>query len=113
MEIHFKTRKLKATCESAKESDRAWGKQRAAVVRRRLVQLASADDLGVIETVPPALLHPLKGDRKGQWAVDAVPPFRLIFEIADDPVPLLDDGGVDKSRVTEIRILEVKDYHGR
>lgn len=113
MKLTFKSRKLEATCNSEKESTRAWGKQRAAAVRRRLAQLDAAPHLGMVETVPPARLHPLKGNRKGQWAVDVVHPFRLIFEICDDPLPLLDDGGVDKSRVTEIRILEVEDYHGR
>ena len=113
MKLHFKTRKLEKICNSKKESDRAWGERRAEVVRRRLFQLVSVENLGMIETIPPARLHPLKGDRQGQWAVDVVHPFRLVFEICDEPVPLLEDGGVDKSRVTEIRIVEVEDYHGR
>jgi proteic killer suppression protein len=37
--------------------------------------------------------------------------FRLIFEPADEPVPRKDDGGLDWTKVTVVRILEIKDYH--
>ena len=37
---------------------------------------------------------------------------RLVFEAANDPVPTRDDGGLDWGSVTEVRILEVGDYHG-
>jgi proteic killer suppression protein len=53
----------------------------------------------------------LTQDRKGQLAVDLVHPRRLVFEPANDPVPAKADGGVDWSKVTEIVILEVVDYH--
>lgn len=111
MELNYKNRKLKAACESEKDANRLWGAQCARIVRRRLAQLAAADSLAVIETIPPARLHPLSGVRAGQFAVDARQPYRLIFEPWHDDVPLSPDGSVDKARITRVRILGVEDYH--
>lgn len=113
MDVEFKSRRLKSACSSEKEGDRTWGAVRARVVRRRLAELVSAAHLGVIQKIPGPRLHPLHGNRSGEWAVDVVHPFRLVFEIAEEEIPRLDDGGVDLTRVTSIRILAVEDYHGR
>lgn len=76
------------------------------------MELRAADTLADIGTLPPARCHQLSGDRAGQFAVDVQHPFRLIFESAHDPVPRKEDGGIDLTRVTAVRILEVTDYHG-
>lgn len=72
----------------------------------------AAGNLHHVSLLPAARLHPLKGDRKGQFAVDAKHPYRLIFESNHDPIPVKEDGGVDLSKVTSVIILEVEDYHG-
>lgn len=113
MELHFKSRSLQKACESERGSIREWGPERAAVVRRRLVQLEAAEHLAVISNLPPPRLHPLSGARDGQFAVDVVHPFRLVFEPWHDEIPRLADGGIDRTKVTAIRILAVEDYHGR
>jgi len=113
MDIYFKSRKLEKACSVERDSIRTWGADRARVVRRRLAELAAADNLAVVSTVPPPRLHALGGDRNGQFAVDAIHPFRLIFEPWHEEVSRLADGRVDKAKITAIRILEVEDYHGR
>lgn len=60
----------------------------------------------------PGKCHQLHADRAGEFAVNLWGPYRLIFEPNHDPLPLFDDGGIDKSKVTNIRIKEVDDYHG-
>ncbi|HSB78426.1 MAG TPA: killer suppression protein [Candidatus Methylomirabilis sp.] len=89
-----------------------WGAENARKIRQRLAELNAAATLADIGRLPPARPHALKGNRKGQFAVDVRHPFRLLFEPADDPVPLRDDGGVDLARITRIRVLSVEDYHG-
>jgi len=115
MELRFKSRKVEKAASAERESVRLWGADRARVVRRRLAELTAAANLAVISTLPPARLHPLSGDRDGQLAVDALHPFRLVFEPYndDDEIPRRADGGVDKAQITAIRILAVEDYHGR
>lgn len=78
---------------------------------RRLAVLDAADCLADVPCEPPDRCHALIGQRKGQYAVDAQHPFRIIFRPADDPLPLDDDGSLDLQRVTSIEILDVKDYH--
>jgi toxin HigB-1 len=112
MEISFASRKLEKACNIEREGDRMWGTENARRVRQRFAELSAADTLAVVAKIPPARLHALKGNRKGQYAVDVKHPFRLIFELAHDPIPKKDDGGVDLQRITRIRVLSVEDYHG-
>jgi hypothetical protein len=34
-----------------------------------------------------------------------------VFRVANEPIPLKADGGVDKAKVTAIKIESVEDYH--
>lgn len=83
------------------------------MLRRRLYDLSAADSLVDIYAMPQNGCHQLKGKRAKQLAVDLDQQFRLIFDVADDPVPRLPDGGLDRKSVRSIRILEVEDYHGK
>jgi proteic killer suppression protein len=84
--------------------------QRLAI--ERLTELSAAATLAEMGFLPPARCHPLTGDRDGQFAVDAGPLMRVIFEPAHDPIPRRPDGGIDLANITAIVILEVIDYHG-
>ena len=55
--------------------------------------------------------HQLEHDKEGQFAIRLTESDRLIFEPDHDPLPFLDEGGVDISRVTAIVIIEVVNYH--
>ena len=61
----------------------------------------------------PGNCHALSADRDGQFAVHLWGQYRLIFEPNDEPIPRLEDGGIDRSGVTSVVITEVADYHGR
>jgi proteic killer suppression protein len=52
------------------------------------------------------------GDRDEQFSVVLTRNWRLIFEINHDPIPRLEDGGIDLEKATAIRFVEVVDYHG-
>ncbi len=112
MTITFSSVKLQRACFEEKQSIRQWGKERASKVRLRIAQIRAASSLAVLMTVPGAKCHALKGDRRGQFAVDALYPFRLIFEPDHHPVPKLRDGGVEIAQITKIKVIEVTDYHG-
>jgi len=112
MEIFFSSQKMQKICSSEKESTRTWGKQNGARVRLCLTQLAAAENLAVMMASPFGRCHPLKGNRRGQFAVDVKHPFRLMFEPAHDPLPLKEDGGLELAQVTRSRVLEIGDYHG-
>jgi len=96
---------------SQAELIREYGKENAKVIMRRMMVLQAAECLADVPRRSPDRCHALSGKRKGQYAVDAKQPYRIIMEPANNPLPLLDDGSIDTKRVTSIRILEVKDYH--
>lgn len=82
------------------------------ILRRRLASLKGAPTLADMDGVP-GHCHALTADRQGQFAISLLGPKRLVFVPNHEPMPLSQAGGIDRSRVTSILILEVVDYHGR
>ncbi len=112
MEISFRTRKLEQTCSKKAVMERRLGRECAAKLQQRMMELQAALSLADISHLPPARLHALTGDKKGLFSVDLRHPFRLLFLVADSPVPLLEDGGIDKTRVFSVEIADLCDTHG-
>ena len=111
MDISFKTKQLAKTLNEEKALRQTYGDRMAKVIMMRRAVLKNAPTLSRVPATRPERLHPLKGQRKGQYAVDLVHPKRLVFEPAHDPVPLTEDGGIDTDEVTAIVVIEVVDYH--
>lgn len=108
MEITFKDKKLRKLCEVQKEAQKKLGAKCARKLRSRLADLIAVE---VVTELVSGRPHPLKGDRAGEFALDLDGGKRLVFESANDPVPLNEDDSIDWSRVTSIRIVFIGDYH--
>jgi proteic killer suppression protein len=89
---------------------RHFGPEQWQVLRRRLVVLAAAPTLADVRDTP-GRLHPLAGNRRGQYALDLRGSTRLVFVSNQDPPPTGAAGGIDEAKVTAILIVEVVDYH--
>jgi len=87
------------------------GPQMAKKLQQRMMELSTMDTLGDISHLPPPRCHELTGRRAGQFSVDLVHPYRLIFIPADDPIPRTKEGKIDIDRVFEIEVIEIKDTH--
>jgi len=111
MDISFQNARLQKVCNSEKETNREFGPECGKKLRRRLAELAAAVTLKDMMTLPQARCHALKGGRSSQFTVDLKHPKRLIFEPSEEPLPRLDDGGLDLSEIRKVRIVEVVDYH--
>jgi proteic killer suppression protein len=111
MRIFFKTKTLQKTCSEAKEAIKRLGTKRGLKLQQRMMELQAAGTLADISRVPPARCHELKKNRKGQLSVDLEHPYRLLFIPANEPIPYLEDGGLDWGGVTEIEIIEIVDTH--
>lgn len=105
----FGDEKLKRTCATRDALERRYGSL-AAVLARRLTSLRAATVLTDLRNVP-GRFEPLRANRAGQFSMRLDAHMRLVFEAADDPLPLLSSGGLDHTRVARVRILEVADYH--
>ena len=110
MELSYKTRKLEKQLTDPKEMAKAFG-QLARKVNQRVKELADADTLAIMRTLPAARCHELTGNRKGELAVDISGNYRLIFEPNHSPIPQKEDGGLDWDEVTKIQINQITDYH--
>ncbi len=111
MNITFRIRKLERVFNSADNLKRAYGRQRAKTIERRMAVLKAAPALASVPTRPPERRHMLQGKRHEQFAVDLDQPYRLVFRPDQDPLPRKDDGGLDVEKVTTVKIVEVIDYH--
>ena len=108
MEITFGSRKLQKLCEQQAEANKKLGTACARKLRSRLADLDAANSVQDLVAGRP---HPLQGKRAGQFALDLQGAKRLVFDSANDPVPRKEDGSINWSKVTRIRIVFLGDYH--
>lgn len=111
MDILFRSKKLQKSLENDRERVKTYGADRGKKLKQRLDDLRAAPCLNDISRLPPARCHELGLNRKGQLSVDIGHPFRLVFIVANDPIPLKVDGGLDWHAVTAVEVLEVEDTH--
>lgn len=110
MEISFKRAKDAKVFNDGRRLAKEYGKL-ANTIARRMAFLAAAPNLAAVPHTPPTRRHLLKANLAGCYAVDLNGNNRLVFEVAETPVPETEDGGIDLTRVGAIRIIGVKDYH--
>ena len=109
MDVSYRNAKLRKIFDSDTLLIRKFGSRRALKIIDHIAVLRYASNLAAVPTKGMLRCHQLSGDRDEQFAIDLVHPFRLVFEVAHDPIPRDKFGGIDKERVTAIRIMEVID----
>ncbi len=98
MDITYKTRKLEKICTDAKMTEKTHGREMAEIIHQRIDEITAADNVEMMIQFHIGRCHPLKHDRKGQYAVDLVHPYRLVFEKHGNMIQIA-------------HILEIIDYH--
>ena len=98
MQIEYKNSRLAKICTNVYEAERKYGKQMAEKVHLRIKQITAALSIEMLIQYRIGRCHQLKGNRKEQYAMDLVHPYRLIFEKRGNEVQL-------------ICIMEIVDYH--
>ena len=110
MDIVFTDKKFEKQCNAFNLLQRKQGKERAKRINRRLGNLRAANTLAEMKSLP-GRCHELTGDRTGQLSLDLDHPYRLIFELANNPIPRKEDGGMDWTKITAVRIIGVVNTH--
>ena len=113
MQISFRSEKLRKEFEDERALNRDRGSVQAKKIMQRMAQLEAADALQQLRPPQPGHFHELSSDKSGWLACSLDGNYRLIFVVADKPVPALDSGGLDWSKVTQACILGILDYHER
>ena len=80
MEITYKTRKIEKVCTIASEAEKKYGLEMANKIHQRIDEIDASDTVEEMVQFHIGRCHPLKGDRKGQYAMDLVHPYRLVFK---------------------------------
>ena len=98
MDITYKSKKLEKICTNARTAERTYGRQMAEKIQQRIDEISAADTVEMMIQFYLGRCHPLLQDRKGQYAVDLVHPYRLVFEKRGSEIQIAN-------------ILEIVDYH--
>lgn len=98
MHITYKNKQIEKVCTDAKAADRAYGNKMAEKIHMRIDEISAADTVEMMIQFRIGRCHPLTNNRKCQFAVDLVHPYRLVFEKHGDEIQVA-------------HILEIVDYH--
>ena len=109
MEIRFKSNKLENSFTDDRLLVKTYG-ELAKKIKQRYGELKAADNLSVIAKITVLRLHSNQGN-KGIWSVDIHQNWRILFTIDQDPIPILENGGVDLKTIEIIKIESVEDPH--
>ena len=98
MDIIYKNKKIEKVCTNAKIADKTYGNEMAVKIHMRIDQIRAADTVEMMVQSHIGRCHQLNNDRKGQYAMDLVHPYRLVFEKQGEEIQI-------------VRIMEIVDYH--
>lgn len=98
MEIKYKNNKIRKICTDIKVAEKTYGAQMAEKIDMRIGEISAADTVEMMIQFRIGRCHPLTQNRKGQYAMDLVHPYRLVFEKNGNEIQITN-------------ILEIVDYH--
>ena len=98
LEITYRNRKIERICTNAEAAERAYGRDMADKIHQRIDELSAADTIEMMIQYHIGHCHPLSQDRKGQYALDLVHPYRLVFSKSGDKIQIAN-------------VIEIVDYH--
>lgn len=108
MDIAFKDKDVERLCSDEKHMTKKLGKSSAKKLRTRLTELCVAANLDEVVSGRPHLLY---NDFEGCIGLELAGGMRLVIEPNHSPLPLLDDGGLDRKLITSVCVVFVGDYH--
>ncbi len=98
MDIRFRTRELRRCFEQKNRAQRRWGVAVGTQYRQRLAHIEAQPTWDDLYRLRMLGLHPLRGDRAGQFAIRLTGAVRLIVERG--------------ATTAQIVVVDVEDYHG-
>lgn len=98
VEITYKTRKIEKVCTIAKEAEKSYGLKMAEKIHQRIDEIDASDIVEEMIQFSIGRCHRLNGNRKGQYAMDLIHPYRLVFEKIGNEIQI-------------VKVMEIVDYH--
>jgi len=97
VDLEFSSKHLFVASVSFSEATRLFGTPIARKYIQRIIVLRAVEKFTQLYGYRALRLHPLKGDRAGQYSITLTGNYRLIIE---------------KVKEDRVRIIDVEDYHG-
>ncbi len=98
MEVRYRTKKLSKICTNADVARRAYGHEMAIKIQMRIDQITAAETVEVLLKGNIGHCHLLIGNRKNEYAMALVQPYRLVFIKKGEEIQIAE-------------IQEIVDYH--
>jgi proteic killer suppression protein len=98
LSVTYKSNHLSRICTDYSVAKREYGDRMAFLIHQRIEQLQAANSVEVLVQFSIGRCHPLLGNRKGEYVMDLVHPFRLVFEN-------------NEVTINVVRIIKIENYH--
>lgn len=98
MQIRYRNNKIAKICTNISVAEKTHGREMAEKIHLRIKQILAAPSVEMLIQYRIGRCHSLKGDRKTQYAMDLIHPYRLIFEKEGNEVQIA-------------CVMEIVDYH--
>lgn len=98
MEVEYKNKNIEKVCTNASVAERKYGSKMAEKIQLRIDQIKAATSVEEMIQFHVGRCHPLRHNRRDQYAVDLVHPMRLVFEKMGNEIQIAN-------------IIEIIDYH--
>ncbi len=99
MIIRYKSKRLEKICTEPTEAKKKYGFRMAAEISDCIDDIQAAESVEMMIKLGLHRCHPLHNNRFGQYAMDLIHPYRLIFEKDDE------------GKIHIVKIIEIVDYH--
>ena len=84
MRIRFRVRKLQRQYENSSEAIKEYGEKVGRKYILRINTIKAVRNIDELIQIQALKCHPLKGERKGEWAIKLTGFYRLIFTLEGD-----------------------------
>ena len=98
MKVEYKNKSIEKVCTTASFAIKKHGSDMAEKINQRIGEIIAADSVEQMIQYQIGRCHQLHQNRKSQYAVDLVHPYRLIFEKKENQISI-------------VNIIEIVDYH--
>ena len=98
LRIEYKTKKLERVCTNAQEAEKQHGKKMAEKIHQRIDEILAALNVEMMVQYRIGRCPPLKGNRRNQYAMHLIEPYRIVFEKKGNEIQI-------------VKIMEIVDYH--
>ncbi|MEA3423043.1 MAG: type II toxin-antitoxin system RelE/ParE family toxin [Bacillota bacterium] len=96
--ILYRTKTLEKACTDYSKANKKYGSEMADKIHQRVDEIMAADSVAILLKFKIGRCHKLKGDRKEEYAMDLIHPFRLVFIQIEGEIEL-------------VKIIEIENYH--